>query len=261
MHGRLFLHKGDKPYTTKDITDKLCKQWKTKCPWQLISLGRGFYEFSFTSDDDMRNSLALGTVNLKPGLLRLSRWSKDFNKYSHRLTHAQVWLRLLDLPQEYWLERTLMEIAGAIGAPLIIDAATQKHTFSHYARVLVDIDFSRRLFYEITVEREGYAFPVEVEYEWLPDFCTHCQILNKDSNNANKVQDKGKQLTFQQKPQQTKQWQPLENPHSIGSSIAFEQPPSVSAARVMEIMVPIAVPEQSPEQHIPTISDLIVANC
>lgn len=34
-----------------------------------------------------------------------------------------------------------MEDAGALGAPLIIDAATQKRTFGHYTRVLVDIDF------------------------------------------------------------------------------------------------------------------------
>jgi len=85
------------------------------------------------------------------------------NKYSQRLTHTQVWIRLLNLPLEYWLERTLLEIAGAIGTPLIIDAATQKRTFGHYARVLVDIDFSHRLFYEIMVEREGFAFPIEVE--------------------------------------------------------------------------------------------------
>jgi len=49
--------------------------------------------------------------------------------------------------------------------------------------MLVDIDFSHRLFYEITVEREGYAFPLEVEYEWLPDFCTHCQILGHSITN------------------------------------------------------------------------------
>jgi len=101
MHGRLFLNKGDKPYTAKEITAKLSNQWKTKCPWHLISLGRGFFEFSFTSDDDMPTSLAMGTVNLKPGMFRLSHLSKDFNKYSQQLTHAEVWIQLLDLPQEY----------------------------------------------------------------------------------------------------------------------------------------------------------------
>lgn len=106
---RLFLNKGDKPCTTKEISTKLSKQWKTKGQWHMIPLGRGFYEYSFSSDNDVRTSLAMGTINLQSGLLRLSRWSKDFNKYSQRLTHAQVWIRLLDLPHEYWLERMLMK--------------------------------------------------------------------------------------------------------------------------------------------------------
>lgn len=62
------------------------------------------------------------------------------------------------------MERTLLEIAGAIGTPLLIDSATQKCVFGHYARVLVDIDFSCRLFHEIMVEREGFAFPMGVVY-------------------------------------------------------------------------------------------------
>lgn len=107
----------------------------------------------------MLTSLAMGMVNLKLGLFRLSQWSKDFNKYSQCLTHAQVWIRLRDWPQDYWLERTLLEVGGGIGTPLIINIATQKRIFGHYVRVLVDIDFSHWLFYEITVEREGFAFP------------------------------------------------------------------------------------------------------
>lgn len=38
------------------------------------------------------------------------------------------------------------EISCAMGTPLIIDATTQKRTFGHYARVLVDIEFSHHLF-------------------------------------------------------------------------------------------------------------------
>jgi len=34
---------------------------------------------------------------------------------------------------------------------------------------------SRRLFYEIPVERDGFAFNVEVQYERLPDFCFRCK--------------------------------------------------------------------------------------
>jgi len=100
--------------------------------------------------------------------------------HTHRNTHAQVWIRLLELPQKYSMEQTLREIASAMGTPLLIDNATSKRLFGHYARILVDMDFSRKLFHEIVVEREGYAFTVEVAYEWMPDFCSHCQNIGHD---------------------------------------------------------------------------------
>jgi len=77
------------------------------------------------------------------------------------------------------MERTLREIASVVGTPLLIGNATSKHMFGHYARILVDMDFSRKLFHEIMVERESYTSIVEV-YEWLPDFCTHCQNIGHD---------------------------------------------------------------------------------
>ncbi|AET02663.2 DUF4283 domain protein [Medicago truncatula] len=253
MHGRLFLNKGDKPYTTKEITKKLSQHWKTKGLWHMISLGSGFYEFSFSSDDDLRASLAMGT---------------DFNKYSWCLTHAHVWIRLLDLPQEYCLERTLLETTGAFGTPLIIDAATQKRTFGHYARVLVDINFSRRFFYEIMVEREGFSRTVIG--------CFRKKDLKLDRDNTKKVHDKGKKAIIQHKAQ-TKKWHTHENPLGIGSFMAFEKlvinyevtAPAASLEQSLkhhiesslafskpasEITTPVAATDQPPEQHVsPTV--------
>jgi len=120
----------------------------------MMSLGRGYYEFFFASEMDRCNVWATGTVTLKPGVLRLLEWSKDFNMHMQRNTHAQVWIRLLELPEEYWMEQTLWEIASALGTPLVIDNATSKRLFGHYARILVDMDFSRKIFHEIVVERE-----------------------------------------------------------------------------------------------------------
>lgn len=100
--------------------------------------------------------------------------------HKQRNTHAQVWIQLLELPHEYWMDRTIQEIASVVGTPLLIDNANSKRIYGHYARILVDIDFSRKLYHEITVEREGYAFNVEVAYGWLPEFCTHCQTIGHD---------------------------------------------------------------------------------
>lgn len=88
LRGRLVLSKGDKPYTTKDIHLKLHKQWKTTGAWSMTPLGRGYYEFFFSSEDDMHMVWAMGTVNLKPGVLRLFEWTKEFNMHKQRNTHA-----------------------------------------------------------------------------------------------------------------------------------------------------------------------------
>jgi len=99
----------------------------------MLSLGRSFYEFFFASQEDMHTVWAVDTINLKPGLLRFFEWTKDFNLHTQRQTHTQVWIRLWELPQEYWMERTLYEIAGAVGTPLLIDNVTWNRLYGHYA--------------------------------------------------------------------------------------------------------------------------------
>jgi DMSO/TMAO reductase YedYZ heme-binding membrane subunit len=73
------LNKGDKPYTARDLASKLGKFWKMVHQWKMVSLGRGCYDFLFENPDDLSRIWAVGTVSLHPGLLRLSKWTKDFN--------------------------------------------------------------------------------------------------------------------------------------------------------------------------------------
>jgi hypothetical protein len=115
--------------------------------------------------EDMRKVLAQGVVNLKLGILRFFSWTSDFKAQSQTQTHAQIWNRLMHFSQEYWSNQTLLEIASGVGNPLIIDEATKSRLFRLYARVLVDVDMSRKLFDSVLVEREGYIFPVEIQYE------------------------------------------------------------------------------------------------
>lgn len=71
-----------------------------------------------------------------------------------------------------------------------------ERTFGHYARVLVDIDLAIELRYRVLVERKGYAFFVDLEYENLPDFCAYCKIpghhidicKKRNMGNTDKVQ-------------------------------------------------------------------------
>ena len=53
-------------------------------------LGRGYFEFTCASYDDLRTVLIKGTLSMKPGLLRLIVWSKDFSARTQRQTHTHV---------------------------------------------------------------------------------------------------------------------------------------------------------------------------
>ena len=130
-----------------------------------------------------------------------------------------------------------------LGTPLVIDNATTKRLFGHYARILVDMDFSRKLFHEIVVEREGFSFTIAVAYEWLPDFCSHCHNIGHDITVCRRLYprqetsapkeriDKGKK----QVPITKTTWVPIkENPTGIGSSLAFAATTIPELARVEE---------------------------
>jgi hypothetical protein len=112
LRARLTLNKGDKPYSARDLSTKIGKLWKTLAGWKMVPLGKGYYDFHFDSADDLRKIWAAGTVNLQPGL---SQWTKDFKYLSQKQTHVSLWIRLVELLQEYWRERTLKEIASAVG--------------------------------------------------------------------------------------------------------------------------------------------------
>jgi len=191
LHGRVTLQRNDAPLTTQTLRNKLSSLWSDLKNWSVTPLGRGCFEFEFNSIEDMRKVLAQSVLNLKPRILRFFSWMADFNTQSHQQTHAQIWVRLMHLPQEYWRKQTLFEIASGVGNPLIIDEATKSRLFGIYARVLVDVDMSGKLFESVLVKREGFAFPVEIQYERKPLFCSHCKCIGHSIQQCKKLGVRG----------------------------------------------------------------------
>jgi len=181
LHGRIFWPKGATPITVFALKSKLATIWKGLSKWGVTSLGKGYYEFIFTSLEDVKRVRSVASWNLNPGTLKLFAWTKDFDPKTQINTSAQVWVRFYGLAQEYWVQDIIFAIAGSLGTPICTDETTAKprieRTFGHYARVLVDMDVSQTIKYKLLVERIGFAFFVDVEYENLPDFCSNCKTL------------------------------------------------------------------------------------
>lgn len=115
-------------------------------------------------------------------MLKLFAWSKDFNPKSQRNSNAQVQVKFFGLSQEYWSKNILFTIIGSLGSPICTDATTPKpridRTFGQYVRILLDMDLSQTIRYKLLVERKGYAFFIEVDYENLLDYCSNCKAIS-----------------------------------------------------------------------------------
>ena len=165
------------------------------------------------------------------------------------------------------MERTLYEIAGAVGTLLLIDNVMKNRLYGQYARILVDLDLSKTVFYEVMVEWEGFAFPVAIEYEGLPDFCTHCHSIGHKINSSRRLHPRivemhekptdlgkknignGKQPVHSQRSKPT--WKPKDNPEGIVSSKAFA---SVETNQQDNSTAPTLLPEDTsaPTQQLVT---------
>ncbi|XP_058754626.1 uncharacterized protein LOC131627787 [Vicia villosa] len=197
LHGRVVWSKGSQPLTVVSLKNKLLEVWPQIGKWGITSLGKGFFEFAFSSLEDVQRLRSVNAWSIPNGILKLFPWTKDFIPSTLKQTSAQVWIRVHGLSQEYWRPKILFTIASSIGTPICIDSASNKSAFErpfgHFVRILVDLDLTKELSYKILVERVGFAFLVDIEYEKIPNFCTFCNCIGHSvSNCKRKKQDKGK---------------------------------------------------------------------
>ncbi|AES62086.1 DUF4283 domain protein [Medicago truncatula] len=169
LHGRLTLHKGDSPLTTQALKVKLN---------------------NLCTIEEMKQVWAIGVVNLKPGFMHFSCWTKDFISKAQAQTHAQVWVRLMNLPHEYWGKQTIFEIASGLGSPLTIDDATVNRRFGLFARVLVDVDLANKMFDSVIVEREGHNLGHSIHTCSKMNHETPTNVTRKAHNVNTKAQSK-----------------------------------------------------------------------
>lgn len=111
---------------------------------------------------DLRIVQEMGNLHLRLGVLCNSQWMKNFDLHTKRQTHAEKWIQLLNLAQDYWRDMIQLEIASITGTPVTLDTSTQHRVFGHCAHILVDIVLLRHIFDEVVVEMNGFAFKVEV---------------------------------------------------------------------------------------------------
>jgi len=77
LHMRLILKKGEKPPFGKQLRETLIPLCKIN-NWKLVTLGKRFFEFVFSTIEEMSSILSTGSWTLKFRIFCFLQWVPDF---------------------------------------------------------------------------------------------------------------------------------------------------------------------------------------
>ncbi|KAL8556586.1 hypothetical protein ACS0TY_004150 [Phlomoides rotata] len=175
--GRIIHVHGDKPLTHEALVTRLGDVWGINTQWSLTPLGEGYYNIRFSCDTDREKIFARRLWQLKSGLLRLQRWVLDFNPFRVNTSVVQTWIRISELPLEYWNKHIITALASAVGTIIKIDERTLSRTMGRFARVLVELDLKHDREETLMFKHDGHCSFVSIQYERLTEFCKFCSVI------------------------------------------------------------------------------------
>ncbi|XP_056696946.1 uncharacterized protein [Spinacia oleracea] len=144
--------------------------WRIKGSLEVIDIGKQVYLFKFTQTDDYERGLFGGPWFIMDHYLMITPWKPNFRPSVNGFDFMSVWVRIEELPVEYYDKDALYEIAKVIGKPIRVDYATDKVSRGKYARVCVEIDLRKPIITKVWVG--GFWQPVV--YENITALCFKC---------------------------------------------------------------------------------------
>ena len=102
--------------------------------------------------------------------LTVRAWEPNFKPSNVVCNMVAVWVRLLELPIEYYDPRVLREVGSAIGLVLWENLNTASNVRGRFARICIQVDLNKPLSTRILLE----GVVQEVQYEGINTLCFSC---------------------------------------------------------------------------------------
>nr|KAJ0226858.1 hypothetical protein LSAT_V11C100000010 [Lactuca sativa] len=167
--------------------------WKKHGLEEVMVNDEGIYFFRFSSEQGMLSVLEGGVWMIFESALVVRRWTTGVSSVKDQHDKVPVWVKIYNVPLEYWNGTGLSHIAWEIGKPLDVDAHTAKMCQEHWGRpafmrILIEMSAAREWLKEVHVYSsdlttgERILSKCKIEYAWNPSKCSHCKVYgHKDS--------------------------------------------------------------------------------
>ncbi|KAI9111593.1 hypothetical protein K1719_017283 [Acacia pycnantha] len=145
--------------------------WRPKDPLKLIPLNNGYFIVSFSNKEDRAYAFQEGPWMIDDHYLTVQRWRPNFNPWKVDVQcNIAAWIRLPDVPFEFYNVESLRRIGNMIGKMIKVDRSTSIYDKGGFARICVEIDLKKPLIPTYLVFGEERP----IIYEGLHQVCLMC---------------------------------------------------------------------------------------
>nr|XP_023882722.1 uncharacterized protein At4g02000-like [Quercus suber]POE72678.1 uncharacterized protein CFP56_18678 [Quercus suber] len=155
------------------LRSKLLDLWKLNGRVDMVDLGRDFFLLRFLVDEDLEAVLKKGPWFVGGHFLSIRKWEANFKPSKASISSMAVWVRLNELPLEYYEATMLRQIGQALRTILRVDTHTALEARGRYARLCIQVDMNKPLVTNVLIGQRSQP----VVYERLNQLCFDCGCL------------------------------------------------------------------------------------
>ncbi|XP_019234876.1 PREDICTED: uncharacterized protein At4g02000-like [Nicotiana attenuata] len=155
------------------LKNKLIEIWKPTEELPIIDLGSDFFLIKFQQEENMLKALQGGPWFILNHFLSVRKWEPKFIASSTQLIYSAIWVRLPELPTEFYDVEILQRVGSKLGHLLKIDTCTSATTRGRYARICIEVPLERPLKTYINIGNHRQ----DLLYEGINILCTSCDHL------------------------------------------------------------------------------------
>ncbi|XP_048593543.1 uncharacterized protein LOC125576998 [Brassica napus] len=154
------------------LNKKLRELWRPKGVMHVMDLPRQFFMVRFEKEEDYLAALTGGPWRAFGSYLMVRAWSPEFDPLRDDIVTTPVWIRLSNIPVNFYHRSILMGIAKGLGRPIRVDLTTLNFERARFARICVEVNLAKPLKGTVLINGERYF----VAYEGLSVICSKCGI-------------------------------------------------------------------------------------
>ncbi|GAV90321.1 LOW QUALITY PROTEIN: Exo_endo_phos domain-containing protein/DUF4283 domain-containing protein, partial [Cephalotus follicularis] len=157
----------------------LNKKWSSVGKFTIHTAENGIFIFKYESEAARDWILNNGPWDVWGVHLALRLWERDLPPISSGFAKIPVWVKLMNIPMEYWTVQGLSRLASVLGSPLHMDPAMEGKQLISFARICVEMKADKEFPAVIKTRRSnGEVVEVKVEYSWRPPVCDRCKVFD-----------------------------------------------------------------------------------